>query len=208
MFGYYDFDCYQLFLTNMKNAVLALFEDHAYTDRAIHQLENYGYDSKNFSIIMKDGMERNRGERTVKGAVSEAFTGGAIGALTGFLIGAGALTIPGIGAILIGGPITTALGLTGRAATAISAGLTGTLAGGLIGALFTLGLPRETARRYEEKIKKGAILLTIPSQIGEEDEIEQILNENGASDIVKVPEMNRRKYRGHHDEQHTLHFAH
>lgn len=169
----------------MSGVTLALFDDRMDAEAAIEELREAGYNAEDISIVMRDADEaqtiaEDTGVNMVEGATSGATTGAVIGGIAGLLIGVGAIAIPGIGGLLIGGPIAAALGLTGAAATTASGAVTGAVAGGLLGALMSLGVPEETARVYEDRIKEGAILLAIPSESESDGEARSILEENGA----------------------------
>ena len=69
----------------------------------------------------------------------------------GWLAGVGSIAIPGIGPFLAAGPIMAALAGVG----------VGGAAGGLAGALIGAGIPEYEAKRYEGRIKKGGILLSV-----------------------------------------------
>jgi gas vesicle protein len=77
------------------------------------------------------------------------------------------------------------LGLTGAAATTVSGAVTGALAGGIVGALTCIGIPEESAKYYEDIIKKGAIILAVPEKSGS-FESRSILNQHNASKIEVV----------------------
>jgi hypothetical protein len=74
-----------------------------------------------------------------------------------------------------------ALGLTGAAATTAAGAMTGLVAGGLVGALTGLGVDREEAAIYEERIKRGEILLTARSMNA--PGVRDILTKHGAEEI-------------------------
>ena len=78
-------------------------------------------------------------------------TGAALGGATGLLAALASLAIPGVGPIIAGGVLGTTLA---------GAGI-GAAAGGLIGALTSLGLSEEDARYYEEGIRSGGTLVTV-----------------------------------------------
>jgi hypothetical protein len=182
----------------MTKMVLGIFAKRSSAEEAIVALNEAGYSSKDISIVMKDTGEARKvadstGASVASGAVSGAATGGMLGALTGLLIGIGAITIPGIGAILVGGPLAAALGLSGAAATTVSGAVTGALAGGLVGALVGLGVPEEDARYYEEQIRLGAILVAVPVLDTREDEVRDILDEFGATQVRSVATVSRRR---------------
>lgn len=175
----------------MSYTVLGIFGDRAKAEGTIEELENAGYNPKDMSIVVRDNVvaediASDTGTNIAGGAVSGATTGAVLGGLAGLLVGVGAIAIPGIGALLIGGPLAAALGLTGAAATTVSGATTGAVAGGLIGALMGLGLPAEYARSYETAIREGGILLAVPALTGQEEEVEDILSQNGADQIRSV----------------------
>lgn len=175
----------------MTNIVLGVFDDRTHAENAINKLGSSGFNSKDISIVMKDSVEGQRmadstGANVAEGAVSGAATGGVIGGIAGLLMGIGAITIPGLGPLLIGGPIAAALGLTGAAATTVTGAATGAVAGGLLGALMGLGLPKEKAEVYQQRIEQGAILLAVPTR-DNGDTAKGILETNGASDVTTLP---------------------
>ncbi len=186
----------------MAKIVFGLFDNRADAEEAIGNLERLGYNPKDISVIMRQSEEAERVRRDTGASVTSsvatgATTGGAIGALAGLLIGVGAIAIPGIGAILIGGPIAAALGLTGAAATTVSGAVTGALAGGLIGALRELGVPEEEARVYQDRVSRGSVLLAVPVGDDHQQEAENIMAENDATNIRSV-EMTPEYRRGLH----------
>lgn len=171
--------------------VFGIFTDQDDAEDAIEELKTAGFDPKDISIMMKDRIEEDSlavdtGTTVAEGAVSGAATGGVIGAIAGLLIGVGAIVIPGIGPLLIGGPLAAALGLTGAAATTVSGAATGILAGGLLGALVGLGIPEEDARVYERHLNEGAVLVAVPLLERSEDDVRDILEENGADRIRTI----------------------
>src|SRR5206468_4762230 len=88
-----------------------------------------------------------------EGATTGAGTGAVVGGALGWLAGIGALAIPGLGPFIAAGPIMAALA---------GAGVGGTV-GGVTGALIGLGIPEYEAKRYEGRITKGGILLSVHS---------------------------------------------
>lgn len=173
----------------MAKMILGVFISPADAEGAVNRLEADGYNPKDISIVTKDQkltaeISDNTGVDVAQGAVSGAATGGVLGALAGLLVASG--VIPGIGAILIGGPIATALGLTGAVATAVSGAVTGAVAGGLVGVLTGLGLSENDARVYEDRIRAGGILVAVPTTLGKEVEVMDILEDYGADQVKTV----------------------
>lgn len=175
--------------------IIGIFKDRFEAESAIDELEDLGYNPKDVSVVIKEGLKvsevsGSKGGSAAEGAVSGAATGGVLGGLAGLLIGIGVLAIPGIGGLLVGGPIAVALGLTGAAATTISGATTGALAGGLVGGLIGLGVPEETARVYDQKVREGAVLLAVPSSTTEgEEEIRKVFNDYKADQIRTINEF-------------------
>lgn len=177
----------------MPQMILGVFPTRDKAENAITRLQENGFNPKDISIIMKDpgsnetiNTNADNPSPVAQGFTSGVATGGVIGALAGLLIGVGAIVVPGIGGLLIGGPIAAALGLTGAAASTVSGAATGVLAGGLIGALTGMGIPESDARTYQEEISRGAILVAVPVETGNNDvDVENILRANGAAQISR-----------------------
>lgn len=116
-----------------------------------------------------------------------AAAGGVVGGTLGLLAGIGALAIPGGGPLIAAGPLFAALTGLGVGATA------GGIAGGLIG----LGIPEFEAKRYENRIAEGNLLISINAEDGDEvDRAKKVLSDAGAGDISvasmgNVPEMSK-----------------
>lgn len=103
-----------------------------------------------------------------------ATTGGVLGGGLGLLAGIGALAIPGVGPLIAAGPLLAAL--SGAAA--------GATVGGIAGALIGMGIPEIEAKRYENRIAEGNILISVHTTTGDEvDRAKDILDRAGAQDI-------------------------
>ncbi len=173
----------------MSKLVLGVFLNRTDAEDAIKELEADDYNPKDISIVMKNHEGEvvsvdDSGAEVAAGAVSGATTGGVLGALAGLLVGTGVL--PGIGMLLIGGPLAAALGLTGAAAATLSGAVTGALAGSLVGVLAQLGISKEDAMIYEDRIKEGGILVAVPARSGHEAIVNEILEEYGADQIRTI----------------------
>ncbi len=162
----------------MAKAVIGVFRSEEFAKEAIAELKRNGFDEREISLIAKDKQEqKNRGDAEPEQRLtmedqnlSEGmFTGSALGGIAGLLAGAGALLIPGIGPIIAAGPL--------------AAFLTGVVGGGLAGGLVDFGIPEERGRYFEERVKKGDILVTLKADDDEIQEIASILENNGAEDV-------------------------
>lgn len=153
----------------MARSIAGLFEDQAQAARAIEDLQAAGIPADRIGLVTQDRQEaqeldKQYGTHSAEAAIGGGLIGGAAGAL---LAGTGALVIPGIGPFISGGILATAL--------------VGGAAGWLVGGLAGLGIPREEAVYYEDRVQQGATLLTIDPQ-GRDAEVRQILTRNGAED--------------------------
>jgi hypothetical protein len=103
-----------------------------------------------------------------------------IGGTLGWLAGIGLLTIPGIGPLVAAGPIVAALA---------GAGAVGAL-GGIAGALAGMGIPEYEAKRYEGRVRKGGILLSVHADDSAwTNRAKKLLISTGAEDVAAANEV-------------------
>lgn len=161
----------------MSKAIVGVFRSKNSATDAINELKRNGYE-RDISLVARDEKAKNYepdadsgGRLTMENQnLGEGvFAGGALGGIAGLLAGAGALLIPGVGPIIAAGPL--------------AAFLTGVVGGGLAGGLVDFGIPEERGRYFEERIKRGDILVTIKAEEDEVSEISSILKDNGAEDV-------------------------
>lgn len=175
----------------MEKMLFGAFVSRADADAAIADLEEYGLDSGDISVIARE--EDFKAERretppaasdAAAGAGSGAVTGGVIGGIAGLLAGAG--VIPALAGLLIGGPVAALLGLTGVAAATVSGAVTGAVAGGLIGALTKLGFSESEAKYYDETVRKGGLVLGVPVDEDEITDVKAIMEDHNATHIQTI----------------------
>ncbi|HHV42065.1 MAG TPA: hypothetical protein GXX72_04370, partial [Clostridiaceae bacterium] len=65
----------------------------------------------------------------------------------------------------------------------IAAGLTGAVAGGLVGSLVDLGVPEDRSKFYESKVKEGKVLAVVKADDNKVDTVREVYGKFGASDI-------------------------
>jgi len=120
-----------------------------------------------------------KGTKAPEGLATGATSGAIVGGTLGWLAGIGALAIPGVGPLIAAGPIIAALTGVG----------VGGAVGGITGALVGLGIPEYEAKRYEGRIKRGNILLSVHADDSKwTDRAEEILKNTGAEDISSTSE--------------------
>lgn len=172
----------------MKKLTAGVFESRDTAEKAINYLHNeLKIPLNDISYIYRnvDGEVREVDSGSVssktpsEGAKKGAAIGGSLGALLGLAAVAG--IIPVVGPILAAGPVIAALGITGAVGTTAAGALTGAAAGGLIGALANMGIGKERAQRYEDRVKAGDILLIAYADEG--IGVVNALKELGAMDV-------------------------
>jgi hypothetical protein len=145
----------------------------------VDDLIDSGFSSNDVSVLFPDKQtthefSHEKNTKAPEGAVTGATTGGLVGGTLGLLAGVGALAIPGVGPLIAAGPLLAAL--SGVAAGAAVGGV----AGGLIGS----GIPEIEAKRYENRISEGNILISVHAESGDDvDRAKSILERADAQDI-------------------------
>lgn len=171
-------------MSGKSTAAFGIFSDRQSVEDALISLRNEGFRSTDISILFPDNVgTRNfaheKKTQAPAGATAGGGTGIVLGGALGWLTGIGALTIPGMGPFLASGPIVAALA---------GAGVGGAL-GGIMGALIGFGVPEYDAKRYEGRVAKGGILMSVHCDDSEwTRKAKQILDENGAEDISSAGE--------------------
>ena len=160
-------------------SVFAITTSEDQANRTVDDLTRAGISSNDISVLFPDKsttheFSHEKNTKAPEGAVTGAATGGVVGGTLGLLVGIGALAIPGVGPLIAAGPLLAAL--SGAAAGATVGGI----AGGLIG----LGIPEIEAKRYENRINEGNILISVHAATGEDvSRAKEILENAGAEDI-------------------------
>jgi hypothetical protein len=154
--------------THSDKSLTAMFRNRDAAERAWYSLHERGYRAEDVDVLMsEDTRTRHFGEETpetelgtkaMEGAGTGSAIGGTLGAIAGAVAAIGTtLIIPGIGLVLAG-PIAAALAGAGA----------GGLAGGLIGALVGRGIPEDQAKRYEDDIRQGGIVISVKPKSAED----------------------------------------
>ena len=171
-------------MTSKRTAVFGIYATQTATENAIEVLTKSGFPISDVSVLVPETLgSKNRGTETAtkgpEGTAAGASSGAVLGGALGLLAGIGALAIPGVGPLIAAGPIMAALAGLGVG------GVVGGVAGGLIG----LGIPEFEAKRYEGRIQKGGILLSVHCDTSEEiKEAKAILERTGGEDVSSTGE--------------------
>src|SRR5919205_1818529 len=140
----------------MAKAVFCLARTEAQAATIVEQLKAANFSNNDISVPLPDktgtrDFAHEQHTKAPEGAATGATTGGILGGALGWLAGIGALAIPGLGPFIAAGPIMAAL----------SGAAVGGAVGGIAGALIGMGIPEYEAKRYEGRVKKGGILLSV-----------------------------------------------
>jgi hypothetical protein len=167
-----------------NKAVLGIYSTRSATENAINALRENNFESTDISLLLPESLGTKelvteKETKAPEGATVGAGSGAVIGGALGWLMGIGALAIPGLGPFIAAGPIMATLAGVG----------VGGAVGGFSGALVGLGLPEYEAKRYEGRMQKGGILLSIHCDSSEEvDVAKDIMKRTGGEDISTISE--------------------
>lgn len=164
--------------------VFGTFASSDAAQSTVEELERAGFRRTDISVLAAGSFgNKDIGHevhsKAPEGIATGATSGAVLGGTLAWLAALGAITIPGIGALLAAGPIVGALAGVGA----------GAAAGGLTGGLIGMGIPEIEAKRYDGRIRAGAILLSVHVDDSEwEKRARHILEQRGAEDISSVKE--------------------
>ncbi len=173
-------------------AVVGFFTDGEAGERGYRLLKEMEYGEDQISVLLSDESKKLyfsapglRGQ--VVGATSSSGSGPAVGAAVGASAGAVLGGIMGVAAI-VALPGISLLALGPLAAIVTGSGFGG-LSGGLLGSVLGVAIPQDQADAYEEKLRKGNILIGV-SPHSREDRI-QITNEWEmlGAEVIRQPEI-------------------
>lgn len=168
----------------MSKAVFCIAKTQTQAEAIVDQLKMAGFSYDDISVLFPDkqgskDFAHEHHTKAPEGAAAGAGAGGVVGGTLGLLAGIGSLAIPGVGPFIAAGPIMAAL----------SGAAVGAAVGGLTGALIGLGIPEYEAKRYEGKIRKGNILISVHTEDSNEaSRVKEIFEQNNAEDISSTKE--------------------
>ena len=171
-------------MASKKTAVFGIYSTRDGVERAADLLARSGFPVTDISVLLPESLgSRDLGaEKATKapeGATAGAGAGAVLGGTLGLLAGIGALAIPGVGPLIAAGPIMAALAGIG----------VGGAVGGFTGALIGMGIPEYEAKRYEGRLQKGGILLSVHCDTSDEvSRAKDILERTGGEDISSTGE--------------------
>jgi len=161
-------------MKNTKESVaVAVCKTHEEAEQVVKELQKSGFDMKKLSIVGKDYHEEDKivGYYTQKDIIKSWGKSGAFwGAIWGMILGAAFFIIPGIGPVVLAGPIVSSL-VGGLEGAVIVGGLSA-----LGGALFSLGIPKDSVLKYEKALKASNYLVIAHGTPSDIDNARNIMN--------------------------------
>jgi hypothetical protein len=155
---------------------VGVFHDTEQARHAIDELKSAGYSENEIGFLARASATESADD-TMRSAATGAAEGGVIGGVLG---AAAALLIPGFGPAIAGGILLVTFGAAGL----------GALAGSIIGALVSIGVPEEEAHHYKRELEKGHTIVTVKANSGY-DKVIAIMHKNGAKDAkIRYSEFN------------------
>jgi hypothetical protein len=167
-----------------NKAVFGIYVVQLDVENAVQGLKLAGFRSTDISILFPENsgtkdLAMEKSTKAPEGTAAGAGSGAVVGGILGWLAGIGALAIPGLGIFVAAGPILSVLSGIGA----------GGVLGGIIGALVGLTTPEYEAKRYEGRIRKGCILLSVHCDDSEwVKTARSILEQTGAEDVSATSE--------------------
>src|SRR5215468_853169 len=171
-------------MAGKNTAVYGILRTRAGAEQCVDELLRNGFRKEDISVLFPENVgtkdfAHEKGTKAPEGAATGAGTGAVIGGVLGWLAGIGAIAIPGVGPFIAAGPIMGALAGVG----------VGGAVGGLTGSLVGIGIPEYEAKRYEGRLKKGGILVSVHCDNSEwTRRAKDILERTGAEDVSSTGE--------------------
>lgn len=171
-------------MAGKNTAVFGIYAQRVSVENALDALREAGFRNTDVSVLLPENLGSKdlatlKATKAPEGTATGATSGAVVGGALGWLAGIGALAIPGLGPFIAAGPIMAMLAGIG----------VGGAVGGLTGALIGLGIPEYEAKRYEGRIEKGGILLSVHCDNSDwVKRAKEILQGTGAEDISSTGE--------------------
>jgi hypothetical protein len=172
-------------MSGKKVGVFGIYSTRVAVENAADSLVRSGFLTSDISVLLPESlggpkdMGTEKATKAPEGTAAGVAAGGVIGGTLGLLAGIGLLAIPGLGPFIAAGPIMAGLAGLG----------VGGAVGGVTGALIGIGIPEFEAKRYEGRLQKGGILLSVHCDTAEEiKRAKEVLKVTGAEDVSSTGE--------------------
>jgi hypothetical protein len=163
-----------------ENSVVAVYPQHTDAENAINLLKKADFNIKKLAIVGKGYHTEEQvvgyytaGDRMKHWGKQGAFWGG----LWGLLVGSAFFMIPGVGPVMVAG--SAVAWIVGALESAVVVGGLSALGAGL----YSIGIPKDSALKYESSIKAGKFLLIAHGTAEEAEAARRILANTGAEEL-------------------------
>jgi hypothetical protein len=157
--------------------VLGLFSNPSAAARGARALHDVGVPRDRISVVARnhdeEGALADQMDATPGAEIEDSRRAALLGELGGQVLAAIALVLPGIGPIVTAGPLSAGLG---EAA--------GHVAGSVVSALTSAGVPEHDARAIEREIESGSVLLGVHATAGAVPAVRDALTASGATRVL------------------------
>ncbi len=167
-----------------NTSVMGIYPDRTTVSDAISVLQKAGYRPTDISVLSSD----NRGSKdfalenrtkALEGAAVGTAVGALLGAVSAWLVSMQMVTVTALGPLVAAGPVLAAVAGAGA----------GGAIGWIVGLLAGIRLPEYVAKRYEGRIRRGGILLSVHCDSPEWcDRARRALKDTGAVNVSSGPE--------------------
>jgi hypothetical protein len=169
----------------MASLLICVAKTQDQAHKIINRLRDAGFSAKETSLLfsgseeLKELVSRHE-TKQVEGATAGGGTGAILGGLTGLLLALTIFDVPEVGVLVALGPIVV------HVADAV-AGIAGSAAGAVGGALLGLRLPDHSAKFYESAVHEGNVLISVHTDDpARRAAAKKILEKNGGADIAEI----------------------
>ena len=174
-------------INSNENSVVAIYSLHSDAENAINLLKKSNFNIKKLAIVGRGYHTEDQvvgyyttGDRMKHWGKNGAFWGG----LWGLLVGSAFFLIPGVGPVVVAG--SAVAWIVGALEGAVVVGGLSALGAGL----YSIGVPKDSALKYERSIKAGKFVLIARGTPIEADLAQRILANTAAEEInVHQPEQ-------------------
>src|SRR5271154_5664289 len=163
-----------------EDSVVAIYPQHSDAENAINLLKKGDFNIKKLAIVGQGYHTEDQvvgyyttGDRMKHWGKRGAFWGG----LWGMLVGSAFFLIPGVGPVMVAGSAVAWI-VGALESAAVVGGLSALGAG-----LFSIGIPKDSALKYESSIKAGKFLLIAHGTAEEAEAARSILAGTAAEEI-------------------------
>jgi hypothetical protein len=139
-----------------SRSTFGIYPDQAAVEQAVSALKQSGFRGTDVSVLVPDNVgtkdfAHQKNTKAPEGAVAGGSIGALLGGGLGFLGGMGLMMVPGLEQVAVAGPVLGTLSGLGL----------GIPLGAITGAVAGATVPEYEAKRFEGRIRGGAILLSV-----------------------------------------------